>query len=42
MTLASLKASIRKKGVSFFYLDKQKIGIFVYICKRICTTAEAQ
>lgn len=41
MTLASLKASFRKKDVSFFYLDKQKIGIFVYICKRICTTAEA-
>lgn len=42
MTLTSLRANFRKKGVSFFYLDKQKIGIFVYICKRICTTAEAQ
>lgn len=41
MTLASLKASFCKKGVSFFYLDKHKIGIFVYICNRICTTAEA-
>jgi len=34
-------SAVRKSSDLLFYLDKHKIGIFVYICKRICTTAEA-